>query len=331
MCWGVDTSQQRPSGSDRIDPFLSGPPGPLIPARDSDEVTIPVCPAKISPMISRTQCPIFIGGVPRSGTTLTRVILDTHPNIHCGTELRVVQAIANLSFAAEHGNAALLQAYHLDEARVRAIFAELILAFLRPAWANSGKPRIAEKTPSNLWAFPQLRRIFPESPLIHVIRDVRDVVTSRLERDRQSDPYADRVALAAERAREWTSAMRVRDAMLADPHLRQRYHELRYEDLVNTPEPTLRALFDFIDEPFDPKVLEFHSVARNVTGSEEWSAEDVRRPIFTDSTGQWATRLGRAELDAVLAVARDDLLRLGYSIDPSLQGSDSASQGIDSA
>lgn len=262
-----------------------------------------------------TVSPIFVGGVPRSGTTLLRVILDTHPRIFCGTELRVVQALATLWASAErHARPLLAQAYALDGEYVRKVFADLIVSFLEPAWRASGKARVAEKTPSNLQVFAELRLLFPHSPLIHVIRDVRDVVASRLERDKITARLPiDTVAVARERAREWTAAMTIRRRILADANLSRTYFEVRYEDLVHVPESVLVSLFEFLGEVFDPAVLDFHRVRRNVAGTEEWSAEAVSRPIFADSIGRWQKSLGQEELWAVLDETGEVLAELGYA------------------
>jgi len=264
-----------------------------------------------------TGDPIFIGGVPRSGTTLLRVILDTHPRIFCGTELRAVNALASLWTSAHvHSGRVLDEAYASPPESVCAIFSELILSFLRPAWDASGKPRIAEKTPSNVLAFPALRRLFPQSPLVHVLRDVRDVVASRLERDREhAGASFDAVATARLRAREWADTMAIRRQMLSDPNLAYAYCEIRYEDLVRHPERTLIPLFEFIGERFDPAVLEFHRVSRSVAGTEEWSAQAVQRSIFTSSIGRWREVLVEAELDAIAREARDASRDAGYSLD----------------
>lgn len=264
-----------------------------------------------------TGNPIFVGGVPRSGTTLLRVILDTHPRIFCGTELRVVHALATLAANAEqHSGPVLADSYAVSHERLRGIFAELILDFLTPAWHASGKPRVAEKTPSNVLVFPQLHRLFPSSPLIHVIRDVRDVVASRLERDKAAASAGfDAPTTARIRAREWVDTMTLRRQLLSDPDLSRSYYELRYESLVSDPEPTLRPLFEFLGETFDPAVLEFHRVQRNVAGTEEWSAEAVSRSIFTSSVGRWQQTLTHEEVAAVIDEAREASKELGYDIE----------------
>ena len=264
--------------------------------------------------------PIFIGGVPRSGTTLVRVILDTHPRIFCGTELRVVPALACLWHSFNSTAQPLLEsAYAVDAEHLRGIFADLVLAFLKPSWEASGKPRVAEKTPFNILVFPELARLFPDAPLVHVIRDVRDVVASRLERDRagaggggELGPCADTIALARIRAEEWVSAMAVRREMLLTDSFSRTYFELRYEDLVSSPQTVLAALFAFLGETFDPAVLDYHRVERNVDGSEEWSAAAVRKPLFASSYGRWRQCLSADELSSVMQVAGPVLEELGY-------------------
>jgi protein-tyrosine sulfotransferase len=259
--------------------------------------------------------PIFLGGVPRSGTTLLRVILDSHPRIFCGTELRAVRALALLwQSASDTAQPLLSQAYETDPERLRRIFSTLVLSFLEPAWRASGKARVAEKTPSNFLVFPQLAALFPQSPLIHVIRDGRDVVASRLERDKiaaQGKAF-DTVAQATAHAQEWAEAMALRRAILGNVDLSRSYYEIRYEQLISEPEPVLMGLFDFIGERFDPCVLAFHQIERNVAGTEEWSAEAVRRPIFTTSKGRWERSLSADEQAAILRVAGSELAELGY-------------------
>lgn len=257
--------------------------------------------------------PIFVGGVPRSGTTLLRVILDTHPNIFCGTELRVVQVLAQLwRNAWESAADPLRESYGVDAEDFRAIFRDLILSFLKPAWEKSGKPRLAEKTPSNFLAFAELRALFPDSPLIHIIRDGRDVVTSRIERDLALLPDIDPVAVASLRARNWADAMAKRASLIEDPNFASHYFELRYENLVREPQRELARLFGFLGEPFDADVLSFHTIERILDGTEEWSADAVRRPIFAESIGRFRRDLPPKALDAVIAIAGPALMALGY-------------------
>ena len=100
----------------------------------------------------------------------------------------------------------------------------------------------------------------------------------------------------------------------ADP----RYREIRYEDLVGKPEPALRGLFEFIGEPWDERVLNFHV--------ERGSARDVRkfpqnpeatRPLYPDAMGRWRSEMTGAEADVFKALAGDLLLELGYESDNS--------------
>ena len=256
--------------------------------------------------------PIFIGGVPRSGTTLLRVMLDSHSRIHCGTEMRVLPALADLWRVASLTAQPLLSAYYqVDETRLAAIYADLIRGFLAPAWRKSGKPRPAEKTPWNLRVFAGLGRLFPQAKFIHIVRDGRDVVASRLQCDTRTGMPMD-PALAAQRALEWVEGMEIARHLRADHCLAGRYFELRYEQLVAEPQCELERLCVFLDECFEPAMLDFHRVDRNVDGAEEWSALAVRQPVFASSVGRHASDLDERQRAAVLKVAGPMLSELGY-------------------
>jgi hypothetical protein len=259
--------------------------------------------------------PIFVGGAPRSGTTLLRVMLDSHPHIACGMEIRAIPDIAQLWARCEAAAGSVLaENYGVDADRLRAMFAELICTFLRPSLMASGKPRVAEKTPNNLWSFPLLRQLFPESPLIHVIRDGRDVVASRLSQDwkKGESPVAQTPRDAAYQASIWVDAMKMGRQMRSDPTLAATYLEIRYEALVAEPRGTLERLFAFLGEPWADSVLRYHEIDRQTQGVEEWSAEQVTKPLYDSAVGRWRNEMTPAQIMAVETVAGADLRQLGY-------------------
>ncbi len=254
--------------------------------------------------------PIFIGGAGRSGTTLLRVILDSHPAISCGPELKVLPLVADL-WARFHGELfPTLSAHHLTQPRIAEIFATMVRSLLAEGRRASGKPRIAEKSPDNVFYFAHLACLFPESPLVHVVRDGRDVVSSLLRQDwfhpetKERDPRTTDVRTAAQ---YWVTAIRA--GRLAAESSRH-YVEVRYEDLVTSPEPTLRQLLFTIGEPFDASVLTHDRHAHELAN--ESSRDQVRAPIHTRPIGAWRTRLTAEQQHVVLEVAGPTLETLGY-------------------
>lgn len=202
--------------------------------------------------------PLFIGGAGRSGTTLLRVILDSHPNIACGPELKLTEWVVNSRldfFDFVKARNAPLREYRLTPEYVNRIFSAMLLSLMENYRKLSNKPRIAEKTPINACLFEHLSEIFPESPLIHVIRDGRDVVCSLLTMQTQwIDPrtglgvdWTRDIGRAAEYWASWVSAGR---EALSHPIARRNYMELKYEDLIEKPEATLKHLCKFIGEPW---------------------------------------------------------------------------------
>src|SRR5262245_41788936 len=120
--------------------------------------------------------PIFIGGAARSGTTLIRVLLDSHPNIACGPEFKLTPLLLQQWREFKAYSRMIPDAQRAPEGVVDELYQDLIFGMLYPYATRQDKDRIAEKSPNNVLAFADIHALFPESPLIHVIRDGRDVV-----------------------------------------------------------------------------------------------------------------------------------------------------------
>jgi len=261
--------------------------------------------------------PVIIGGCPRSGTTLLRVMLDSHPNIACGPELKAIHMVV-MAFATMHKTFGtnLKANYDISDEHLAGIFGDQIKALLEPYRRKAGKPRVAEKTPQNIDVFPFLFHLLPGSPLIHVIRDGRDVVCSLLAEswDNPISGEALNYTQDPRRAAEfWVRAI-VDTRPMRGRGYAGVYTEVRYEDLVRQPEPTLRRLLQFIDEPWDPTMLEFHRRPHDLPSTESGS-RGVDRPLQIGSIGRWRRDLSESDKAIVKDVAGATLIELGYAAD----------------
>ncbi|MED5371410.1 MAG: sulfotransferase [Myxococcota bacterium] len=249
---------------------------------------------------------VFIGGCPRSGTTLFRAMLNAHSRFHAGPETKVIRDLcamhARWDRTATHQAGVTTQ--HLD--RATKAFIDSLMA----DW-GSGAPRVAEKTPGNLLHMKTLARIFPRGRFIHVIRDGRAVVNS-LMKVNWSDPqsgesvwYCESVENAA---RYW--AANIQQIRQQDPG-DGRYLEVRYEDLVHQPEATMRRVLAWLNEPWEPAVLEHH-LAKQDFPLGETSSLEAAQPIYRSANLTWTQTLEPQDLDAIERQAGPMLRELGY-------------------
>jgi Sulfotransferase family len=197
-----------------------------------------------APRTGSAARPIFVVGSPRSGTTLLRLILDSHPSIACGPETNV---LADLDESLNrHWNR--LQRFGPDKAYWHAAYRDLFGRFMADYAASKGKARWADKTPSYAEHLQFITALFPEAQVIHIIRDVRYVTASALSRWgwRLAWTMPETWRRSVKMAREFGSR--------ADP---DQYREVRFEELVGATEATLRGVFDWLGESWDPRVLDY--------------------------------------------------------------------------
>ncbi len=257
------------------------------------------------------SAPIFIGGAPRSGTTLLRAIINASGHIACGPEARIVPALCSLASQIEAQKLPVLSRdYGLSQASLQASFARAIEGFLAPL-AKDGK-RIAEKTPANALHFTQLRRLFPDSPLVTIIRDPRDVVASLLDMDWRDGASGEPLTIThdpAEGARLWVKSVNSALALAPDPNL----YALRYEHLAAHPAREISALFAFlgIKEALEP-ALAHHTAFNAGDGEHESSAARVAQPIDQAACGRWQRDLSTSQIAIIEDIAGPCMRQLGY-------------------
>jgi hypothetical protein len=164
----------------------------------------------------------------------------------------------------------------------------------------------ADKDPRLIEYLPLLKQVFPESHIIHIVRDPRDVLLSK-SRAAWSGHRNWRANLAAGRF-QLDLADRFASACYG-----WRYHVLRYEDLLEAPERTLRRLTASLDVDYDERMLSFSDAAAALTSAadEPWKRETAG-PLLSDNRGKWRGDLPRAQVRATEAVLSQWLFRYGY-------------------
>jgi len=262
---------------------------------------------------TRTDCPLplFIIGFPRSGTTMTEQILTAHPSICAGDELTFVNDLTRF------GSKLLNSPLEYPES-----FADLWMGDNQEAlddfrdWylkrtqqlgiVEEGARWFTDKMPLNETHLGLIHLVFPESPVIHLLRHPLDVVLSSFFVDMthgQKCSYQLKTAA--------THYLLVMDLVEHYKHeLDMRYMAVKYEDLVTDQEASVRKLLDFIGEPWDERCLDFH---KNKRYARTASYAQVTQKLYT--TSRYRYRNYRRHLDEIIPMLEPVIERLGYTIE----------------
>jgi tetratricopeptide (TPR) repeat protein len=223
-----------------------------------------------------TEQPVFIVGLPRSGTTLTEQILSAHPLLHGAGELPDLARIAQRCAGSEEEP--WMAAAHLDPMASRGHGYEYLRA-LRSG-APRGRRHISDKSPLNFFQLAFAALLFPRARIVHCKRAPRDNALSIwMENFNPGQRYATDFSDLAYFNAQYRRLMEHWRQYLPLPLL-----ELQYEETVRDTEAQARRLMEFLGVPWDGRCLDFHRSERAVQTPSRWQ---VRQPIYASSVERW--------------------------------------------
>jgi tetratricopeptide (TPR) repeat protein len=223
--------------------------------------------------------PVFIAGMPRSGTSLIDQIIDAHPRASGVGELDTIERFAvRLSAAYDPARPVGKRFGSFDSYRWTRAANDYVKEIT--ALAPPGTERVVNKSLGNNKLVGLLARLFPNTRIIHAIRDPRDVAVScfmggfnnRLHAwTTRVDWVSHAWALSMRMMEHWKEAL---DIPILDVH---------YENLVANPEREFPRIIEFLGLEWDDRCLEFHASRHTVR---TLSYDQVNRPLYTSSSGR---------------------------------------------
>ena len=220
---------------------------------------------------SASELPVFVIGMPRSGTSLTEQILASHPAVFGAGEVKFWDSAFDALEAAgpNRGNrAGLVTGMARD-------YLERLTAL------SAGALRVIDKMPGNFLYAGLIHAALPQARIIHLRRHPIDTCLSiYFQYFSHLHPYANDFDNLAHFYGEYVRLMdHWRAALPATTLL-----EIPYEALIGDQEGWTRRMLDFIGLPWDPKCLDFHQTDRVVITFSKWQ---VRQKIHSDSADRW--------------------------------------------
>ena len=226
---------------------------------------------------SESERPVFILGLPRSGTTLTEQILASHAQVFGAGELHLLREDFEALPAVSESKAAPVECVgKLTRAGAEKLSNRHLQELLK---LNASAPRIADKMPDNYLYLGLAAALFPRARFIHCRRDLRDVAVSCWMTNFGQIRWANDFEHIATRFHEYHRIMTHWRRVLPIPVL-----DVEYEETVADLEGVARKLVAWAGLEWDPACLTFHQSSRPVGTA---SLAQVRQPINTRSIQRW--------------------------------------------
>lgn len=253
---------------------------------------------------------IFVGGVPRSGTTLMRAMLDAHPGVRCGEETRIIPRL--IYMRNQWANSRKESERLKDAGMSDDIIDSAVGAFILEVIVKHGKPaqHLCNKDPLVLRYSAYMKNIFPNSKFILMIRDGRATVHSIISRKVtitgfNLDSYKDCLI-------RWNNIIEQMYAQCIEVGS-DSCMPVYYEQLVLHPEKTMRSILGFLNISWNEAVLQHEKyIGNEISLSKvERSSDQVIKPVNLEALTSWVGKIPDDVLNQMDAFA-PMLRRLGY-------------------
>jgi Sulfotransferase family len=249
--------------------------------------------------------PIFIVSPMGTGSTLLRLILDSHPNIAIPHEtgfMRVYTAMRFIPFKLSGRHWARRLGWsdeELDE-EARRFFERIFMRYAE----QHGKQRWGEKTPQHTWHVGKMKRVFPDSVIVAIVRHPGGAVASNMRR------FGHSVRWGVLHCRRY-----YKEIARLGSITHKRMVIVRYEDLVLQPEAVLRELLDWLGEPWDDAVLAHHAIQSERDHERIEGLSRADEAIRADRVAKWTEELGADDRTLVSRRLKRIAEFYGYSFD----------------
>ncbi len=251
-------------------------------ARKKSEEIIEVFSSKKFPTAQQASrelpAPIFIVGMPRSGTSLVEQILASHPDVAAAGELEVMDEVERRAASIFGGRGGYPECLRNATVSEMTALADHYLGAI--ADVAKGARFVTDKLPVNYERLGLIERLFPNARIVHTTRHALDTCLScYFQNFGNTHTYSSNLRTLGE-------VYRIYERLMAHWHetLSIRILDVSYETLVSGPEQAVRTLLEFCDLPWDPRCLDFHKSTRYVNTA---SYDQVRQPIYQSSVGRW--------------------------------------------
>lgn len=270
---------------------------------------------------------VFIIGVGRSGTTLLQSILHGHSSIHFTPETHFVKkylskvATTNPDLKRQRrlihdiGKDKFLQEmseklpHYCEQAMLDdSVSNKVAWVFKQVLKEKSGNATyLGDKDPMNVNYLKQINAVFPDAKIIHIIRDPRDVVLSRMK-----SAWGKKNRMAAHIAEYIHGIKKAR--FDGQKYFIENYFEIRYEQLIANPKTIIEKLCSFLEIPFEESMMNHQDSSKELVRSDEgeWKS-NVLKPVLSENSEKWQKECSKAQIEKMEYALAGTLQDLGYS------------------